>query len=259
MSLFDENLKSFKRMRPQHINRRRGIIGRLDADGNLDADVTAGLAACYVWVRFGDDRAAAPVKNLRVENAAGMTVIVAENTDTRELEILGVDPITTPITYDRAAASLNSPSKGANIPTPVVGTDIVDGGLYPSSTSGGLYVVILPFQHINGYWTGETEKLLTPTTAAGKKALHCVGIDVYSNAYVEVLTQDRSIVYSSMFPEDCYAVIKACPTVYWVGAVELANGDTAINPSKVIDLRLWRVPTVIAQTAALLYMHQHFH
>lgn len=245
----------------QYINRRERTLGRYNAAGELEDMIGADLPEGYVWVHDpqADRRSSSAAKNLSTEKAAGVDVIVFYNVATREDEVWGVNPLTTPERFGGdVAAALNSARKTVNMPTPVTATDIVTGGLY-ASTMGGLNVIITAFEHINGYWTGETEKLLTPTAAAGKKALNCIGIDVYANAYVEVRTQDRSIVYSSMFPEDAYALIKEYPTVWWAGAVELANGDTTINPSRAVDLRLWRVPTALAQTSALIQMYRHFH
>lgn len=250
-----------------HINRRRLTIGLLDSDGNLTASATTGLPDCYVWVFDGGTdsnadpapRVSFPVKNLTTEYAPGAPVKVAYSLDDREDQVISIDQVRAPQMYGAAAAGLNSPPKSVGTFTAVQGTDIVTGGLYPSSTSGGLYVVIQPFQHLNGYWTGSTELELTPTATAYSKALNCVGIDIYTNGYVEVTTQDRSMLSADLYPQDCYDVIRAYPSVIWIGAVELSVGDTTINPNRIVDLRLWRTPTALAQTGALISLYRQFH
>lgn len=244
-----------------HINRRRATIGLLDADGNLTGNATTGLTACYVWV-FNQDsstRISVPVKNLTTEYAPGAPVKIAFSLDDKEDQVISIDQTRAPEMYGAAAAGLNSPPKSPNTFTPITGSDIVTGGLYPSATSGGLYVNVQPFQHLNGYWTGTTEKLLTPTSTAYSKALNCVGIDIYTNDYVEARTQDRSSLSADLYPQDCYEVIRAYPSVIWVGAVELSVGDTTINANRIIDLRLWRMPTALAQTGALISLYRQFH
>lgn len=246
-----------------HINRRRVTIGLLDSDSNLTNNATTGLPDCYVWV-FDQDADAAtrisfPVKNLTTEYAPGAPVKIAYSLDDREDQVISIDQTRAPQMYGSAAAGLNSPPKSVGTFTAVQGTDIVTGGLYPSSTSGGLYVVIQPFQHLNGCWTGSTELELTPTTTAYSKALNCVGIDIYTNDYVEVLTQDRSMLSADLYSQDCYDVIRAYPSVIWIGAVELSVGNTTINPNRIVDLRLWRTPTALAQTGALITFYRQFH
>ena len=53
--------------------------GKLNSDGTLNTDVSDGLAAPYIWVRFGEDRAAVPVLS-KIRDGAGIPVIVAFDT-----------------------------------------------------------------------------------------------------------------------------------------------------------------------------------
>jgi len=66
MGVYEQNVKRFRRLRPKHADYEIRVMGRLNADGTLDTDLTAGLDATYVWVHDPDNRITSRVKNLRV-------------------------------------------------------------------------------------------------------------------------------------------------------------------------------------------------
>ena len=115
--------------------------------------------------------------------------------------------------------------------------------MFADAERGGLYARIGACWHGGGYWDGSQAVALTPTSAAVKKSFVCVGIDPRSNAYVTARTVDRDLAYP-LPPDDCAAVLASQPTVFWAGAVELANGATSIDPRRIIDLRFWRAPVM---------------
>lgn len=228
----------------RHIRRRSMRLGRYVNDV-LESTVNATLPANYVWVfdPQGDKRVSSPAKNLSTEYGVGMAVIVAYNVDTLEDDVLGVDTILAPMEQGSAAAGLNSPQKPASLSTPVSARDITVGGVF-AAAAGGLDVRIGAFWHENGYYTDSTALTLTPTVTSGKKSLAVVGVNRLTNAATYTLTADRSTAFTliadgkptSYAVTDIMAVVNAAPEIDWRGAVELKNGDTTINPAKIIPL-----------------------
>jgi hypothetical protein len=199
----------------------------------------------YVWVfdPQGDKRVSAPAKNLTTEYGKGVAVIVAYNVDSLEDDVIGVDTILAPLEQGSAAAGLNSPQKPAGLSTPVSARDITVGGVFAAS-SGGLDVRVGSEWHENGYYTDSTALTLTPTATSGKKSLAVVGINRLTNAATYTLTIDRPSGFTliansqpnSYAVTDIMAVVNAAPEIDWRGAVELKNGDTTINPAKIVPL-----------------------
>jgi len=228
----------------RHIRRRTMRLGRFTNDV-LETTVNATLPAAYVWVfdPQGDKRVSTAAKNLTTEYAPGVTVIVAYNVDTQEDDVIGVDTILTPLEHGSGAISLNSGQKGANTPTPISARDITVGGVF-AAAAGGLDVRIGAFWHENGYYTDSTTLTLTPTATSGMKSLAVVGVNRLTNAATFTLTADRSSAFTliadgrpnSYAITDIMAVVDAAPQIDWRGAVELKNGDTTINPAKIIAL-----------------------
>lgn len=266
MSAEDQVIEALRTIKSsiRHIRRRSMRLGRYTA-GTLETTVNADLPAAYVWVfdPQGDKRVSSPAKNLTTEYGPGISVIVAYNVDTQEDDVIGVDTILAPLEQGTSAAGLNSPRKGVNIPTPVTGRDIVTGGLFPDAANSGLYVRIAAFWHAGGKWQDEPF-LIAPTATSGKKSFVCVGVDPATNTSYTALTTDRALSatlimngeISGLVTEadspaaDVWAVISADPQIIWIGAVELAHGATSINPSKLIDLRLWMYPTYTGATVS---------
>lgn len=231
-------VEGFRRIKSSmhYLERRRGVLGRLDDAGELDLDVTADLPATYNWIRYGDSRTVAVVKNLRTEYAAGMHVIAGLNADTDEYEVIGVDPLAAPDQYGAAAAGLNSPRKTAATPTPTLMRDIIDGGVFADSDSGGLYIRIPPYHHRGGYWIGTPALALTPTSTSGMHSWVAVGINTLTNTITQALTTDHPI--GNTLPEsDITPIIIANPDVDWRGAVDIENGATSINSAGIVNLR----------------------
>lgn len=236
----------------RHIRRRSMRLGRY-TNGVLDTAVNATLPAAYVWVfdPQGDKRVSSPAKNLTTEYGVGMSVIVAYNVDSQEDDVIGVDTVLAPLEQGSAAAGLNSPQKGANTPTPINARDITVGGVFAAS-SGGLDVRIGAFWHENGYYADSAVLTLTPTATSGKKSFAVVGVNRLTNAATFMLTADRSVGFTLITNDkpnpyavaDIMAVVDAAPQTDWRGAVELKNGDTTINPAKILPLP-WLKPAMV--------------
>lgn len=228
----------------RHIRRRSMRLGRYVNDV-LETTVNATLPANYVWVfdPQGDKRVSSPAKNLSTEYGVGMAVIVAYNVDTQEDDVLGVDTILAPIEQGGAAAGLNSPQKPASLSTPVSARDITVGGVFAAS-SGGLDVRIGAFWHEGGYYPDSAALTLTPTATSSRKSFAVVGVNRLTNTASYTLTTDRAVsatLISNGAPTtqavtDIMAVVDANPHIDWRGAVELKNGDTEVNPAKIVPL-----------------------
>lgn len=228
----------------RHIRRRSMRLGRYTS-GVLDTTVNATLPASYVWVfdPQGDKRVSSPAKNLSTEYGPGMAVIVAYNVDSQEDDVIGVDTVLGPLEQGSATAGLNSPQKPAGIPTPISARDITVGGVFAAS-AGGLDVRIGAEWHEGGYYTDGTPLTLTPTATSSKKSFAVVGVNRLTNAATFTLTADRNLSASLITNNqptttaitDIMAVVNANPHIDWRGAVELRNGDTTINPAKILPL-----------------------
>ena len=108
----------------EYTDRRAGLTGKLDSNGNLIADVTQGLSAGLMWVRLstGDAREATAVVNLQIENAANIPVLTGIRRDTGEREIIGLDPERAIATLGGAALLFSSPGSSINALTQTANT-----------------------------------------------------------------------------------------------------------------------------------------
>jgi len=236
----------------RHINRRSMRLGRY-IGGVLEERVNNDLPANYVWVfdPQGDKRVSSPAKNLKTEYGKGLAVIVAFNIDTLEDDVIDVDTVLAPLEQGSAAAGLNSPQKPASLSTPVSARDITVGGVFADS-GGGLNVRIGAYWHENGYYADSTALALTPTVTSNRKSLAVVGVNRLTNAATYTLTADRGLAYTLIANgaplkdavTDIMAVVDANPHIDWRGAVELKNGDTEVNPAKIIPLN-WLKPAMV--------------
>lgn len=229
------------------------VTGKLDSSGNLIADATQGLQPNYIWVRLGDDRTAVPMLS-KIRAVAGIDVVVAYDRLWREDVVLEVNLTRTQLDY---AAAYNVPQLPANMSTPTSARDIVPGGVF-ADIAGGLYVRVGPYWHEADYWDDITPLELTPTATSSKKSLAVVGVDRETNALTYTLTADRSLATNliinaaptSYAVADILAIVAADPTVDWRGAVELAYGDTEVDPAKIISLAWLRAAAIGADGAS---------
>jgi len=242
----------FKSLR--HSNYRTdAVTGKLDGSGNLIADATQGLPANYIWVRLGDDRTAVPMLS-KIRAVAGVDVVVAYDRLWREDVVLEVNLTRTQLDY---AAAYNVPQLPANMSTPISARDLVPGGVF-ADISGGLYVRVGGYWHEANYWDDSSPLLLAPTATSSKKSLAVVGVDRSDNTLTYTLTADRSLATNliinaaptSYAVTDIMAVVEADPDIDWRGAVELAYGDTEVDPAKIISLAWLKGSMVGADGAA---------
>jgi hypothetical protein len=225
--------------------------GKLNADGTLNTDVSDGLAPPYIWVRFGEDRAAVPVLS-KIRDGAGIPVIVAFDTLINEDVVLEVNLARAIPVYGESATAYNIPVIPAGFFTPTNARDVQPGSLR-ADTTGGLNTRIVPCWLPGGtWWDGGTIITLVPTATSSKQSFAVVGIDS-TGAVVQDLSADRALTYPLIDAEgnltalgatDIQAVTDADPTVFWVGAALLANGATSIDGSRIYDTRFWRPPTM---------------
>lgn len=228
------------------------VTGKLDSSGDLITDATQGLAANYIWVRLGNDRTAIPMLS-KIRAVAGVDVVTAFDRIWGEDVVLEVNLTRSQLDY---AAAYNVPMLPANMSTPTSARDIVPGGVFADS-AGGLYVRVGAYWHVGGYWDDLTSLALTPTATSSQKSLAVVGVNRVTNALTYTLTADRAVAINliidgaptSYARTDIQAVIDAAPTTDWRGAVELHNGDTAVDPSRIISL-LWLQPTMTGADGA---------
>lgn len=260
MSDYDDVVNSLRLIMSgvRYVNFRQATTGKLNVDGTLNLDATAGLPDGYIWVRFGEDRSAAVVKNMTMRNVAGVYVEVVYDTYHQEDQVWEVDRVRALEAMGAAAAAaMNVPEQGASISTPISARDVTFLNLFPDSELGGLVVRITAGMLPGGmWWDGASTTTLTPTSSGGKKSLVCVGIDPIALTYVKTLAADRTfgedLIADRELTEDgatdVKAVMDADPATVWIGAVELANGDTTIDASLVTSL-FWRLPTMTAATS----------
>lgn len=199
--------------------------GKLNSDGTLNTDVSDGLAAPYIWVRFGEDRAAVPVLS-KIRDGAGIPVIVAFDTLINEDVVLEVNLARAIPVYGESATAYNIPVIPAGFFTPTNARDVQPGSLR-ADTTGGLNTRIVPCWLPGGtWWDGGTIITLVPTATSSKWSFVVVGIDS-TGAVVQDLTADRALTYPLIDAEgnltalgatDIQAVTDADPTVFWVGA-----------------------------------------
>ena len=223
--------------------------GKLNADGTLNTDVSDGLAAPYIWVRFGEDRAAVPVLS-KIRDGAGIPVIVAFDTLINEDVVLEVNLARAIPVYGDSATAYNIPVIPAGFFTPTNARDVQPGSLR-ADTTGGLNTRIVPCWLPGGtWWDGGTIITLVPTATSSKQSFVVVGIDS-TGAVVQDLSADRALTYplidadgilTALGATDIQAVTDADPAVFWAGAVLLANGATSIDGNRIYDTRFWRPP-----------------
>lgn len=260
MSVFDDNLKALRTLKPPFTNKRLGYIGRYNADGTADSDPRSGLSDEYVWVRFGEDRGATRIKNLRVRAAWGLPVWVEFNELTREDEITGVHSLLAPEVVGGAlAAALNAPSVPASVSTPTAAQDVVPGGIFADAGGGRAVRIAATWTPFGTWWDGTSTITLTPTATANHKAFVLIGIQS-DGTYTTSLTADRALALTLLTAErlptaagatDIKTVTDANADVWWVGGVELANGATSIDSTRIVDRRFWTLPVFTGATGSV--------
>jgi len=236
--------------------------GKLNADGSINTSVSEGLAAPYVWVRFGTDRAAVPIIS-KIRAAAGLPVIVAFDKLFKEDVVLEVNLARGVPILGGDATAYNVPLVPAGIYTPTSARDVQPGAVRVDA-GGGLVVRILPcWQPGGAWWDGSTQITLTPTATSNKRSFAVVGITSAGVATTS-LTADRAPTYELIDADgnltnagaaDIDTVMDADTTVFWCGAVLLANGDTAIDGNRIYDLRFWRSSGSSSTTSGIALYH----
>jgi len=255
MSDYDDVVNSLRVIMSgvRYVNFRQATTGKLNADGSLNQNATERLPDGYIWVRFGEDRSAAVVKNMTMRNVAGVHVEVVYDSYHQEDQVWEVDRVRALEAMGAAAAAaMNVPEQGVYISTPISARDVTFLNLFPDSELGGLNVRITAGLLPSGvWWDGATTTTLVPTASGGKKSLVLVGIDPIALTYVTTQAVDRTLgedlIADRELTEDGAADVKAVmdadPATVWIGAIELANGDTAIDASQIVSLP-WRLPTM---------------
>ena len=261
--LFNKNARRIASIKPIRTHERLGYLGRYNAAGAIDLNVHSGLSEDYSWVRFGDNRGATRVRNLKVRAEWGAPVWVAYNELTREDEVREVHGTLAPQAFGGAlAAALNVPHVPASVSTPLAGSDIEDCAVRPElNTVGNINLVVrilAGFTPFRNYQTGATLVTLVPTVTSGRQSFVMVGLDS-TNVAVLALTADKIPTFpyfdtnGKLTPQgaaEIETVMDANPTVWWSWAFLLANGATAVDTQKQKDLRLWNQP-VFLDIAAL--------
>jgi len=260
--LFNKNARRIASIKPIRTHERLGYLGRYNAAGAIDLNVHSGLSEDYSWVRFGDNRGATRVRNLKVRAEWGAPVWVAYNELTREDEVREVHGTLAPQAFGGAlAAALNVPHVPASVSTPLAGSDIEDCAVRPElNTAGNISLVVrilAGFTPFRNYQTGATLVTLVPTVTSGRQSFVMVGLDS-TNAAVLALTADKIPTFpyfdtnGKLTPQgaaEIETVMDANPTVWWLWSFLLANGTTAVDTQKQKDLRLWNQPQTTSSSA----------
>lgn len=95
---------------------REAVTGKLNSNGTVNQNPTDGLDHPYMWVRIGGSREETRVKNLVVrDDWANVPVLVARNRRSKELEVVGLDPIKGPATLGQSSATFNTPRRVGDV------------------------------------------------------------------------------------------------------------------------------------------------
>lgn len=234
-----------------HIERQTVFTGKFNADGTLNPDPRDGLPSGYIWVRMNSSRAATRIKNLTTSSLmADVPVIVAYNIDTKELEVIGVDPMFVDQDGDRAIAASVPVTPPQYTSTLIGGENFTPGLTYADPEYGGLYVYIAPHFYPGGYFPGGRLELTAPPTA-DHKAWVAWGINRVTGALQQVMGAE--VVNVDMFqllPGDLDDIVRSYPNILFKGAVGLANGDTELSGKHILDFREWGTHTARHHYAA---------
>lgn len=213
----------------------KGFVGK--PNGNGTYTIYTGYAPGWVYVRLTD----------AVDGSIAIAIAMNTNLDPAvEVEMERVDGmlvIKTAVPAQAARLYGNSTPQAQQPPQqqPPTGYTNKQGGELSlvnaaGNALGGLVARITAYRHRGGWWPGTDTITLTPTSNSGKRAWVLVGINTKTNAITQALTEDRSVGYTPFPESDVNAVINLYPDVDWRAAVNVANGETSIDVSDILDL-----------------------
>ncbi|MBK9751738.1 MAG: hypothetical protein IPO91_33915 [Chloroflexi bacterium] len=213
----------------------KGFVGR--PNGNGTYTIYTGYAPGWVYVRLTD----------AVDGSIAIAIAMNTNLDPAvEVEMERVDGmlvIKTAVPAQAARLYGNSTPQAQQPPQqqPPAGYTNKAGGELSlvnaaGNALGGLVVRITAYRHRGGWWPGTDTITLTPTSNSGKRAWVLVGINTKTNAITQALSTDRSVGFTPFPESDVNAVINLYPDVDWRAAVNVANGETSIDVSDILDL-----------------------
>lgn len=213
----------------------KGFVGK--PNGNGTYTIYTGYAPGWVYVRLTD----------AVDGSIAIAIAMNTNLDPAvEVEMERVDGmlvIKSAVPAQAARLYGNSTPQAQQPPAqqPPAGYTNKQGGELSlvnaaGNALGGLVVRITAYRHRGGWWPGTDTITLTPTATSGQRAWVLVGINTKTNAITQALSTNRSVGYTPFPESDVNAVINAYPDVDWRAAVNLANGETSIDVSDILDL-----------------------
>ncbi len=141
---------------------RDARIGKLDSDGTVNPDVTAGLDHPYVWVRIGGARHEVRAININVnDRTPNLPVRVGYDRIYNEMSVVEVDVPATTHAYGDATATLNTPRRAGEIVDELInGYNFAPGQVYPPNEDFNMAVRLFPYVASDGterVWdSGET-------------------------------------------------------------------------------------------------------
>lgn len=257
----DENVALLRRV--QNESRFEGVRRGVTGNG-VDNDPRANLQPGYVWVRLSDQRDPVAVQGNAVQ--IGVPVLVEPAID-GGYRIADID--TTAVPPNQIAILQQT------IQPPVTSVSgVLDGknfrpGRVRVSEDGGLYVWVEGFGYDYGQFgggiggasdpvtEGGANLLLVPTATANKIAAVVVYYDTYEGELAQTLTADHDAGYTFVkqaileeadLSADCYPL----------AAVILANGATAIDGAKILDLRMFLNRRELI-AGEMLYLYQNYY
>lgn len=213
----------------------KGFVGK--PNGNGTYTIYTGYAPGWVYVRLTD----------AVDGSIAIAIAMNTNLDPAvEVEMERVDGmlvIKSAVPAQAARLYGNSTPQAQQPPAqqPPAGYTNKAGGELSLVTKdgtalGGRVVRITPYRHRGGWWPGTDTITLTPTSTSGQRAWVLVGINTKTNAITQALSTNRSVGFTPFPESDVDAVINAYPDVDWRAAVNLANGETSIDATDILDL-----------------------
>lgn len=249
MTLFEQNVNDITEIFGPR-ERKRGVTGILDVNGNVEPNPNLNLPACYTWFRENGQRAAVAVLNVSVTTQRANVPVIVERNDDGNLEIIKIDTENARYSYGGFAPALNMPDRPPEQDKWSISHKRIQELRLRLSTTGGLTLHLNPgyFQKLNGdivYFEGADIDLTANVPAVeDTKRLVLVGITTATNSItssnvtaVGTGTAPTSTPYF-LYSDASTARNAVSASVLWCFAVPLFYGQTSIaNTDDFIDLR----------------------
>ncbi len=216
------------------VNIRDAHTGKLDSDGTVNPDVTAGLGHPYVWVRIGGSRHEVRAININVnDRTPNLPVRVGFDRIYNEMRVVEVDVPATTHAYGDATATLNTPRRAGEIVDELVqGYNFAPGQVYPPAEDLNMAARRFPYVASDGtekVWDiGDTVDLSGDIPgSANEHVLTRISLNPDPDTPALVSTVGTARDAANLFqPEDVLSISIPAGHIS-LAVIRLENGDTA--------------------------------